>query len=64
MYLALSLEDKVVQKLTFCLLPVSEKENKKLVELKSLFWFNHERLFPQLFEIEKCLARQGDAVRV
>ena len=52
MYLVLSLEDKVVQKLTFCLLPVSEKENKKLVELKSLFWLN------QLFEIEKCLVRQ------
>ena len=58
MYLVLSLEDKVVQKLTFCLLPVSEKENKKLVELKSLFWFNHERLFPLLFEIEECLVRQ------
>ena len=58
MYLVLSLEDKVVQKLTFCLLPVSEKENKKPVELKSLFCFNHERLFAQLFEIEKCLVRQ------
>ena len=58
MYLVLSLGDKVVQKLTFCLLPVTEKENKKLVELKSLFWFNHERLFAQLFEIEKCLVRQ------
>ena len=55
MYLVLSLEDKVVQKLTFCLLPVSEKENKKLVELKSLFWFNHERFFAQLLETEKCL---------
>ena len=58
MYLVLSLEDKVVQKLTFCLLPVSEKENKKLVELKSLFWFNHERLFAELLETEKCLVRQ------
>jgi len=60
MYLVSSLEDKVVQKLTFCLLPVSEKENKKLqvVELKSLFWFNHERLFAQLLETEKCLVRQ------